>query len=347
MTVAIPIRPEALEDFEEFEDFDPAPPPVSLSASFSAADLQSMQFEPIKYVVPGCHIVEGLTILASKPKLGKSWLMLQAAIAVSLGEVIFEARCEPGDVLYAALEDNPRRIQSRMDKLCGLRPWPSRLTFRCEMPGLAEGGLDVIRDWAEQVERPRLAIIDVLAKVRPSRGREEGNYEADYKAVSGLKALCDELGIAVVLVHHVRKMEADDPLDTVSGTTGLTGAVDSILVLSRNSDGVTLQGRGRDITEVDAAVKFDREDCRWSYLGEASEVRRSDERNLILDALLQAGEPMSPRDLADATGHPYGAVRRLLVKMSSAGELIKAGRGSYEHPSNSGHKVTTDRDDED
>ena len=273
--------------------------------------------------------------------------MLQAAIAVALGEVIFETRCEPGDVLYAALEDNPRRIQSRMDKLRGHRPWPARLTFRCEMPGLSEGGLDVIRDWAASVERPRLAIIDVLAKVRPSRGREEGNYEADYRAVSGLKAVCDELGIAVVLVHHVRKMDADDPLDTVSGTTGLTGAVDSTLVLSRTSEGVTLQGRGRDITEVDAAVKFDRETCRWSFLGEASEVRRSDERRLILDALREATEPMSPREIADATDHPYDAVRRLLMKMSQAGEVTKAKRGSYSYPGNNGHKVTTTTQDED
>lgn len=315
-------------------------------ASFSAADLKAMRFPPIKYVVPGAHIVEGLTLLASKPKIGKSWLMLQSAIAVALGEIVFEKRCEPGDVLYAALEDNPRRLQSRMQKLLGLREWPSRLTFRCEMPGLAEGGLDTIRDWAFAVDHPRLIIIDVLAKVRPSRGREEGNYEADYRAVAGLKALADELGVAVVLVHHVRKMDAEDPLDTVSGTTGLTGAVDSILVLTRGGDGVTLQGRGRDIPEVDAAVRFDPATCRWSYLGEADDVRRSDERRLVLDCLLQSREPMTPREIADATGHPYGAVRVLLTRMSKAGEVLKVGRGSYATPCNNSHKVTTDDDEE-
>lgn len=339
MTFVTVERPEALEEFEDY-----VPPPPVRPVSFSAADLQSMKFEPIKYVVPGCHIVEGLTILASKPKLGKSWLMLQAAIAVALGEVIFESRCEPGDVLYAALEDNPRRIQSRMDKLRGHRAWPDRLTFRCEMPGLAEGGLDVIREWAASVEKPRLVIIDVLAKVRPSRGREEGNYEADYRAVSGLKAVCDELGIAVVLVHHVRKMDADDPLDTVSGTTGLTGAVDSTLVLSRNSDGVTLQGRGRDIPEVDAAVKFDRETCRWSFLGEASEVRRSDERSTIL-AALTGQDAMSPKDIADEIGQTVTAVRMTLSRMARSGEVEKVGRGKYRHPSTpcyDGYEVTSE-----
>jgi hypothetical protein len=136
-------------------------------------------------------------------------------------------------------------------------------------------------------------------------------------------------------------MDADDPLDAVSGTTGLTGAVDSTLVLSRTSAGVTLQGRGRDIPEVDIAVRFDRESCRWSFLGEASEVRRSDERGLILGALSASGEPMTPREIADATDHPYVNVRRLLLKMCSEGEVTKPKRGLYQLPGHNGHKITT------
>lgn len=70
------------------------------------------------------------------------------------------------------------------------------------------------------------------------------------------KALADEQSVAIVLVHHQRKMAAEDPLDTVSGTTGLTGAVDTVLVLTRDGNGTTLHGRGRDIEEVeDAAIK--------------------------------------------------------------------------------------------
>src|SRR5215218_278488 len=111
---------------EEIEDL----PPADEGIGFSAAELQHMRFPPIKYVVPG-YIAEGLTLFAGKPKLGKSWLLLHAAIAVARGGyTLGDVECVEGDVLYCALEDNKRRLQSRMSKLVQtFQPWPKRLRF--------------------------------------------------------------------------------------------------------------------------------------------------------------------------------------------------------------------------
>lgn len=195
------------------------------------------------------------------------------------------------------------------------------------------------------VENPRLIVIDVFTKVRRAKGSQEGIYDADYLAAVPLKKLADETGVGVVIVHHLRKMAADgDPLDMVSGSTGLTGAMDTILVLNRGSEGVTLYGRGRDIEEVDSAVQFSRETCRWSMLGDAREVRLSDERRAIIDALRAESEPMSPNVIAVVTGAPAGSVRRLLHSMVKDGEVTKAKRGQYTlpdiNPPNIGNKRT-------
>ena len=138
-------------------------------------------------------------------------------------------------------------------------------------------------------------------------------------------------------------MDADDPLDTVSGTTGLTGAADSILVLNRDSRGVTLYGRGRDIEEIETALSFDQQTGQWTILGDARSVRRSDERKALVDVLEVSEEPLGPKEVAERTGQSHEAVRQLLLRMVRDGEIRKSGRGKY--TCHNGHNVTTDEED--
>jgi hypothetical protein len=299
-------------------------PPASIEV------VMSKQFAPIKYVVPDV-IVEGLTLFASKPKLGKSWLLLHAAIAVARGGfTLGEIHCVEGDVLYAALEDNERRLQSRIKKLLGSQPEPKRLFYTCEMPRLTEGGLDYIGNWITTVPQPRLVIIDTLAMVRTPKQRDETNYDADYRAVLDLRTLASKHGVAVVMVHHLRKAEADDAFDTVSGTLGLTGAPDTVLVLRRESNGnVVLHGRGRDLVEIEKAMLFNRDTCMWVILGDASEARVSAERKAVLNAMEEIPTPASPTEIAAAAELKPGNVRRMLARLARERTVQRTERGRY------------------
>jgi AAA domain len=65
--------------------------------------------------------VEGATILAGRPKIGKSWLALDWGLAVARDGFVFgDVHCKQGEVLYVALEDNERRLKQRITKLLGL-----------------------------------------------------------------------------------------------------------------------------------------------------------------------------------------------------------------------------------
>jgi hypothetical protein len=295
-----------------------------------------MHFPPIAYLVPG-YIAEGCTILAGRPKLGKSWLCLEIGLGVASGGICLGSiKCEEGSVLYLALEDNKRRLQRRLDRLIPslAADWPERLHYATEWPRAEEGGLDHIRSWIECTPDARLIIVDVLAAFRSSRGNQQSFYEADYAALAGLQALASDYSVGVIIVHHVRKGPSDiDPFEKVSGTMGLTGAADSVLVLDRDANGVTLYGRGRDMEEIETAVRFDADKCRWVSLGEASEVRRTDERSDILSVLIDAAEPLSPRDISIGARMPRNNVDQLLFKMAKSGEVLKTGRGKYIHPS--------------
>ena len=166
--------------------------------TFSAFRLGKMEFPPIKYAVPGL-IPEGCSILAGRPKLGKSWLALDVALAVARGDYCLgDFKCEQGNVLYLALEDNRRRLRSRVEKVSApfaLDIWPKALDFATQWPRCDDGGLDKLRQWAESKPNPRLIIVDVLAQFRSGRGDRESLYESDYRAVKGLQELASELSL--------------------------------------------------------------------------------------------------------------------------------------------------------
>ena len=197
------------------------------------------------------------------------------------------------------------------------------------MPRLSEGGIALIRAWIEQAPEPKLVVVDVLAKVRDPRRKDQGLYDSDYAAMEELKKIADEYGIAIVVIHHLRKMDAEDPLDQVSGSTGLSGSADTVLVLNRTSSGTTLHGRGRDIEDIEKAVQFDQGTCTWTVLGGAASVRYSGERAAVLAALQETTEPMSPTDVAAITSMKIGNVRKLLAKLVRDGLALRVGRGRY------------------
>lgn len=292
--------------------------------------LLGKDFPPVKYIVPG-YIAEGLTLLGGRPKLGKSWLALDMCIAVATGGRSLGEECEEGDVLYAALEDNQRRLQDRLKKV--LPPlkslWPnlSRLRFWNTSPRIGAGLLERLDEWRKAAEDPRLIVIDTLAMVRPPKARTQDSYEADYAALSPLQTYASEHRIAIIVITHVRKAEAADPLEMISGTNGLTGAADTIMVLDRSGEGSKIVGRGRDIEEIEKALRF--EAGKWTVLGDADDVRRSGQRRKILDALKEAELPMKPAEIATATGMRADGIRHLLPKMVTAGEVEKLAYGTY------------------
>ena len=151
-------------------------------------------------------------------------------------------------------------------------------------------------------------------------------------SLATLHRLANEKCVAIAVLHHTRKMEADDPLDTVSGTLGLAGCADTVLILNRTSKGTTLYVRGRDVEEAEHAVSFDKVGCRWTIVGNASEVHRSAERSQILSAFMEAGDVLSPQEITAATGMSPTNVWQMLHRMTADGDVEKVGRGKYRHP---------------
>ena len=102
------------------------------------------------------------------------------------------------------------------------------------------------------------------------------------------------------------------------------------MVIKRDSGGTTLHAKGRDLIEIEKAIKFDTGTCTWVILGEASAIKKSTERGAIVKALEEAGsEPLTPNQIAAHAGMKPGDVRRLLAKLLAEGVIKKASYGKY------------------
>jgi hypothetical protein len=304
---------------------------------FTAKALRTMAFPPLSYLLPGL-IPEGLCLLVSRPKLGKSWLVLDLAIATAEGRfVLGELKPESGEVLYLAMEDGRRRLQRRLTRLLPTfsGTWPAGLTMATEWPR-SDQGITEIENWIKETTRaekcPRLIIVDTLAQFR-NLATGKNVYLEDYAAISGLQKLASKYSLTIVAVHHDRKSGADDVFDTVSGSLGLPAAADTIAIMKREAGTVTLHIRGRDVEESEKALQFNKATCRWTILGEASEIRLSDERSRVLAALERAGVPLTTGDVISlANLVSRTAADKLLLRMEEDGQIERIKRGLYGLP---------------
>ena len=319
----------------------PTPPPREAGPSgsteedddiFNAAVLDKLVLpEPrwaIKPVFP-----EGVVLLAGKSKLGKSWFALDAAVAVSTGGLAWGAlEAEQGDVLYLALEDSKKRIQDRMRQIRGRDDVPARLDFAIRSKRADEGGLARILKWMDTHAQARLIVIDVLGKFRPKEASQRRLYDADYDTIAPIADVARLRGICVLILHHANKVTWDDPVDSVSGTTGLVGAADAVCVFrrERGQADASLLVTGRDVEEQEIAFRFalkDRRGFAWQLIGDAATLRLSSERQAILDAVTrQPG--MRPADIAAAVGKQSNGIRQMLFNMVHAGQL-RSSEGRY------------------
>lgn len=235
--------------------------------AISAAELYAREYPPVEFAVAGL-LGDGLTILGGKPKGGKSWLSLLLGIAVAGGHGLDGRAVRAGSVLYLALEDTERRLQSRLVTLTGALdcPPPARLFLHTAFPRANDGGLYHVAEWlSENRADARLVIVDTMARFRkPQKGN--GNIYADeYEAYGEVKQLADAHGVAALVVHHTRKLRSEDPFEELSGSQAVAGAADAMWVLDRErgSDQARLYVTGRDVADATVPMTFEPANCRW------------------------------------------------------------------------------------
>ncbi len=298
---------------------------------FTARSLMKIDFPNPKWIVPKI-IPEGLTILSGRPKIGKSIISLNLAVAVAMGgKALGNISVERSGVLYLALEDTLKRLKNRFWTILQGQNPPENLYLNTEFKTIRDGGLEQLKVWLKQHKDVGFVILDTLAKIK---GRAEKNselYMDDYGVIAKIKEVADKHDIGILLVHHTRKAQSDDIFDMVLGTTGITGAADTVIVLKKEMGvaDIALHVCGRDVEEAELALKFDAITMGYVLLGNAKEYRMSRERQEIMDVIREDGKPIRLKEIATVLGKRPDAIAHLLRKLVKDDLLKQPNYGMY------------------
>ena len=210
---------------------------------------------------------QGLHILAGSPKVGKSWLALWLCLCAAQGKPLWTFVTRPCEMLYLCLEDSFQRIQSRLFEIT--EDAPASVHFTTNSGTLGKGLEEQLCSFLAEHPDTVLIIIDTLQMIRGTG--YDNTYANDYRDLSVLKHIADTHGIAILLIHHLRKEFADDVFSRISGTTAISGAVDSSFTLvedKRGSGKATLSCIGRDIEYRELTLERNAENV-WELVSDS------------------------------------------------------------------------------
>jgi len=277
----------------------------SYLATMTMSQLYDTVYESRLPVIDGL-LYPGTYLFVGAPKVGKSFLMAQIAYHVSTGQALWNYPVHAGTVLYLALEDDYRRLQERLSRMFGVEGTDT-LHFATCAKQLGAGLYEQLNRFVSEHKDTRLIIIDTLQKIRESGG-DKFSYANDYEIIGQLKHFADQAGVALLLVHHTRKQQADDKFDRISGTNGLLGAADGAFILEkekRTGDTAVLEVSGRDQPEQKLILKKNMERLLWELERAETELWQAPPDPILEKVATMLSEETSewngsPTELTDA-----------------------------------------------
>ena len=304
-------------------------------------EILKTDFPPVNWVVRDI-LPEGFGLLAGRPKAMKSWTALDLVYKVQNGLLFLDKETITGDCLYLALEDNERRLKDRITKLGFNKKQFQHPTILTEAPYLNQGLEESIQLWTEQVANPKLVVIDTLAKVKKTYGRNNNTaYDKDSEMLRDIQKIAMKLNITIMAISHLGKNNFDYDWDRIQGSTGMQGISDYFWMLDRGDNGDTafIKGRGRDMEDFEFGLTWDSNQWRYAFEGTLLNVLMSNSKKEIIEAMQQMGvDEVQPNQVSSHLGYTKTKdkqrVQKTMSRMRDKFELDygNSGIGFYSLP---------------
>jgi hypothetical protein len=244
------------------EDFVPVARDSRLPVGMlDAPTLAAKEFPPLRWIIKDV-LCNGLAMLGGPPKLGKSYLAQDLALAVALGGNAWgHVPVQQGAVLYLALDnDSERRLRDRQDYLMGNKPMPdgTPLYYATDWP-TGDEAIAAVQEWCREVEEPLLVVVDTVGRVEPEFTSDRDGYRTSTGIAQKWHAMAEKNGVCVMFIHHDRKQAVDkeDWINRFLGSRGITASISTLMFLDtqRGKDEAYLRLTGRDTDSDDIELR--------------------------------------------------------------------------------------------
>jgi len=294
----------------------PEPPAEHHFTLVSAHDVMIAEDVEQAWILDGILPAGGMSLLVAKPKVGKTTLAFNLAVAVSRGEDFLGRRTEQGPVVYLALEEKKGEIKKKLSA-AGITNEPLHFHFgSAPVNAMAEVEMLIQKTGA------RLLIIDVLQKF--CRLRDLNDYAIVTNALEPLMAAARRQGCHILLTHHAGKADRPDG-DDILGSTGLLGGVDTSIHIKKRDKRrtfFTIQRYGEDTPETVIEL---REDGSLEATGSRQDVEIEEVKPLILAAVKT--ETLAKTEIYERIEKGKTIVSKAVDLLVETGQLNRSGTG--------------------
>lgn len=298
----------------------------------SSHELNKTNFKEPEFMIDNL-IPPGLSLLAGPPKIGKSFMALNMAMAIASenGIAIGQIDCPtPYTTLYLALEDSPRRIKRRQNIVSADGNMPDNLLwgFAQDFPyPFDETGQDALAQSIEHYD-VKCVFIDTWNRMKPMSESKGSAYDLDYRELGSLQAFTERYSVSIVIITHLRKAkDPDNAFNEIQGSVGVQAAVDAMLKLTKDGDNYLLDIIGRDFEPRELALSF--EGGLWQIKGEASQVANTSTEDQVYRILNEHGS-CTTKELKALFSGSDETLFRALKSLIAKGLAGKIKHGHYQ-----------------
>lgn len=291
------------------------------------SDLKNQDEPTTEYVWGKVLSMRGSSLLVAKPKIGKSTLALNLAVAVSRGDPFLDLPTKRTPVWYLGLGGETKS---------------SELTRFFEIRAVHEGVLvyagpsipDLVNELRREFQEctsPPLVIIDTLGKAIDVS--DLNAYAEVNKQITFFTDLAAQTGSHIMMIHHAKKNAAEDVGDGVLGSTAIRGAVETLLYLDKKGDYrriVSEQRYGEPIPET--LLMYDPYTCTLTPLGEAKAYERSQIERQIIVSLQSHKDGLTMEEISASVEARAETIRTVVFAMVERGKVVRTGAGKRGDP---------------